>query len=337
MKKLKGAVIGSGGLGKLHLANLLKMDDVQVSAVCTPAKEQFSKMISTNLGTSSVMDMSGVRIYADECQMLEAEQLDFVVVALPTFMHASATVMALEKGVNVLCEKPMARSLEQCRTMVEAAQRSGKLLTIGQCIRFDFAYERIKEAYDTGKYGKLLRLEMSRNSFRPLWGYNNWFMDFEKSGGAAIDMHVHDVDFIQYLLGKPEAVRSEAYHVWSGFDCISTQYFYPDGPIVHAVADWNMPESYGFRADCLAVFERAAITLTDSEFKICTQNGVLTEKDFSKEQIGDPYYKEMVQFLRCIREGTDNTIVTKESTMLSIEIAEAEMASAQQHATVTLR
>ena len=337
MNKLKGAVIGCGGLGKAHLSNLLKIEAVQVVAICDIQKEQFTKVITTNLGTTEAADLSNIRQYTDAEEMLDREQLDFVVVGLPTYLHEPYSVMALNRGLHVLCEKPMARSLEGCRNMVEAAKRNDKLLSIGQTLRFFFPYIKIKQAYESGEYGKLLRLELSRNSAPPIWGWDNWFMDFARSGGAAMDLHVHDVDFVNYLLGLPDALLSDAYHVRSGFDCISTQFIYKDGPIVHVTGDWNMPESYGFWKDYIAVFENAVITNDAKGLKVCTKDGVLRQEDFPEAATEEEYFDEISYFVNCVRTGCENEIVPMESTMQTIEIVTAEMKSAETGTMVYLK
>ena len=195
MEKLKCAVIGCGGLGHVHMKNLLTMDDVQLTALCDVDETQFTRSVKNNLDRTDTLDLSGVRTYTDAQELLDKEALDFVVIALPTYLHAPYSIMALDKGLHVFCEKPMSTTLEGCRSMVAAAKRNGKLLTVGQVLRFSYPYRLIKEAYETGMYGKLLRLDLRRDSHPPIWGSNNWFMDFDRSGGAVIDLHVHDVDW----------------------------------------------------------------------------------------------------------------------------------------------
>ena len=124
MKKLIGAIIGYGGLGKIHLANLTQIDDVEVVAICDIEESQFTKVTTTNQGAIAEVDLTHIRKYTDAKQMLETEQLDFVVIALPTYLHEEYTVMALNKGLHVLCEKPMARSLEGCKNMIAAAPKA---------------------------------------------------------------------------------------------------------------------------------------------------------------------------------------------------------------------
>lgn len=326
MKKLKCAVIGCGGLGKGHIKNLQSNPRAELVALCDIDPEQFTKVVSTNLGQSDApAELACYRLYTDAEKLLESESLDFVVIALPTYLHEPYTIMALDKGVHVFCEKPMARTWEGCRNMVDAARRNGRQLMIGQCLRFDAAYRTIKDAYEQNTYGKLLRLELTRYSLPPIWGHNNWFMDFARSGGAAMDLHVHDVDFINWLLGRPDSVRSDAIHVRSGFDCLSTRYYYKDGPVVTATGDWSLPESYGFHPGYLAVFEQAAITQDPLGPVVYTGS-----KEIRPEQLGsgNKYYDEVDHFIDCIESNTASTLMSMESTMQSIEIVTAEMRSA---------
>lgn len=325
MSNLRCALIGCGGLGKVHLSGLLNMEGVELVALCDIDKEQFTKATSTNLGEGKTFDLAGYNLYTEAEEMLEKEELDFVVIAIPTYLHEKYSVMALNKGLHVFCEKPMARTPEACQNMIDAAKRNNKLLTIGQCVRFEAPYMLIKEAYDSGKYGKLLRLELTRYSLTPVWGKDNWYMDFEKSGGAAVDLHVHDVDFLNYMMGRPDAVKSDAIHTQSGFDCISTQYFYKDGPVVHIIGDWSLPKSFGFRPDYLAVFEKATIKKGLRDAVLCPADGEAVEVP---DDI-DSYKVEMEYFVKCIRENRLNDVVPMESTKQSIEIVFAEMESAK--------
>jgi len=333
MSKLKCALIGCGGLGKGHLARVALMDDVEMVALCDVNEEQFTKATATNLGAGQTIDISNYNLYTDAEEMLNKEELDFVIIALPTFLHEKYTVMALDKGLHVFCEKPMARTPEACQNMIDAAIRNNKLLSIGQCLRFDYGYGMIKEAYESGKYGKLIRLELYRYSYAPIWAWENWYMNFERSGGAALDLHVHDVDFTNYLLGRPDAIKSDAYHKTSGFDMISTQYIYKDGPIVHAIGDWSLPVSYGFRPTYMAIFEKAVIMPGEKGPKICPEDGEAQEFERGDR---DMYRDEVRYFIQCIKEGKLNDIVPMESTKQSIEMVFAEMKSAETGEVVTL-
>jgi len=329
MSKFRCGVIGCGGLGKAHATNFSRRDDVELVALCDIELDRIKQNIETNQGKASELDVSKYNLYTDAKEMLTKENLDLVAIALPTYLHAEYTIMALDMGVHVLCEKPMARTPEECQAMIDAAKRNNKMLTIGHCTRYRLSHRMIKEAYDSGKYGKLLRLELSRYSLTPVWGWENWFMDFDKSGGCALDLHIHDVDFVNYMLGRPKAVRSDAIHTKCGFDTITTQFYYEDGPIVHVNGDWSLPASYGFECQFMAVFEKAVITNGSKGVKVCPHDGEAEEFEFPKGSPNPIYMEELDYMLTCIKEGRPNDIVPMESTKQSVEMVFAEYESAK--------
>ena len=156
---LKCAVIGLGGLGKKHLGNLLKMQDkVEIVALCDVEKNKLLDGVSTNLGIIKAdTDFSKYHFYTDAQELLDKEDLDFVVCALPTYLHKKYAVMAMEKGVHVFSEKPMARWSEEAQEMIDISQKTGKKLMIGQCLRFNSANKILKEYYENEEYSIFLK------------------------------------------------------------------------------------------------------------------------------------------------------------------------------------
>lgn len=325
---LQGGIIGFGGLGKNHFDGVKKLADMaRIIAVCDVDSTKFEKAIATNLHTNDEKsDLSDCRLYTNAYEMLEKETLDFVIIATPTYLHAELAVAALDKGIHVLSEKPMSRTLEGCRQMIEAAKRNQKLLSIGQCLRFSPQYLKLKELVDSGEYGKLLRLEMHRMSQPPTWGYQNWFMDFSKCGGAALDLHVHDVDFMQYTLGMPQSVSSEGGSQKWVFDHITTRYTYENGPVVHITGDWSLNLAFGFRAEYFAVFERGVCYLQNDSVYLCPDDG---KKQKAELEDVDMYVEEKRYFFHCINEHKANDRIAPESAMQSIQIIMAEMESSE--------
>lgn len=325
MSKLKCGIIGFGGLGQIHFSNLINNENVELVAICDVNEEKFTKATDTNQGKGKEFDVSSYNLYTDAEKMLNDEKLELVVVALPTYLHAKYSIMALDKGAHVFCEKPMARTVDECKDMIAAAERNGKKLMIGQCVRFNLRYKILKEACDSGKYGKLLRLELNRYGCTPIWGWENWYMDFEKSGGAALDLHVHDVDFLNYMFGRPKAVQSEAIHRISGFDCITSRFFYDNDAIIRVTGDWSMPYCYGFKPTLFAQFEQAVLVTGDKGVVVYPADGEMTEIEC--DATFSAYDAEMKYFVECIVENKPNLMVPVESTMQSIEMVFAEMES----------
>ena len=154
------AIIGFGGLGKTHFLNLIQIEkqrkDIRLAAICNADIESITKSIKINLGNVNLddIDFSRYNLYTDYKEMIEKEDLDFVFIALPTYLHCEVAVYCLNHGLNVYTEKPMAITLTQCEMMIDAAERNGKKLMVGHCLRFTGEYEFLKELTEGGKYGK---------------------------------------------------------------------------------------------------------------------------------------------------------------------------------------
>lgn len=333
---MKYAIIGFGGIGKCHFNNkedLFKAHpDVELVALCDIDKDKFTTNTSTNLGEdNSTLDLSAYRLYNDLNEMLEKEELDFVVGAIPTFLHDTISAQVMKKGINMFCEKPMALSLEKAQTMLDNAKVNNVKLMIGQCVRYFPEYAMLKDIVDSKKYGNVVKAEFIRLSPTPLWSWNNWYMDPEKSGGAALDLHVHDVDFINYLFGKPKAVTSTATNHVSKHDAITTYYDYGDFAAV-STGDWGLPKTYPFTPAFLVKFEKAAIEMRNGKFTVYTD-------DEAKEleiPSGSGYALELIDFVNCIKENRESKINPPESTIVTLEIALAEKKSADLNKTITL-
>jgi len=329
---LKVGVIGLGMMGRTHMGAYSKNPDIAVAAVADKMVEKLKGDLSGggNIATDQdVFDFSGVCCYENAEDLINDKALDFVDICLPTYLHAELTIQALKAGKHVLCEKPMARSLEECDAMIAAAKKNDKKLMIGQCLRFWPEYEVLKDYVANKKLGKLTGLFLFRGSNTPGWADKSWFLDNDKAGGALLDLHVHDIDTVNYLLGVPESVSSVGKNLipGSGYDMVSTNYHYTDGPVVNAVCSWELKGDFGFRMSCLAVFEEGNIvydSCLDPAFKINPGKG----KGFTPElPQGDGYAREIAYFAKCIEEKKPLTVLTPESTRDSIKIALAEKKS----------
>lgn len=327
---LKFAIIGFGGLGKLHFNNVIELEkgrnDIKLVAICDVDEKRFSEQVTTNLGGNSVpLDLSGYKLYQDADMMMEEETLDFVITALPTYLHAEIAIKALNKGLHVFSEKPMARHIDECEAMIEAADKNKKLLMIGQCLRYFPEYVKLKEYIDSKVFGKVIRGEFSRYSLTPNWSWENWLLDFKKSGGAALDMHVHDVDYINWVFGLPKSVTSFATHEVTKFDSIFTAYYYED-KLITSSCDWGMSDSFPFRPAFLVRFEKATVELSGGSLTVYPQGASAYTVDL--ESI-DGYMAEIQDFIACIHENKKSEKNQPESIIKTTKLALAEIASAE--------
>ena len=217
-------------MGKMHYRCYNSMDNVQITAVCDADAEQLKNTsgVSGNIsGAEQELDFSDKQLYSDLTRMLSEADLDAVSIASPTFMHASQTIETLNSGKDVLCEKPMALNYSDCLKMVETAKKNGKCLQIGHCIRFWPEYVKAKQIIDSEQYGKILAASFQRLSLTPTWSWDNCFLDGNRSGGAMLDLHIHDTDFVQHVFGVPDEVFSRGLVGPSGdYDHTVTQYLY---------------------------------------------------------------------------------------------------------------
>jgi predicted dehydrogenase len=148
-------------------------------------------------------------VYESHQQMLASEpDVDIVDVCTPPYVHAEISIDALNAGCHVLCEKPMAASLEECDAMIAAQQASGKTLSIIAQNRFTDAFWRLKAAMDSGLAGKICHAQVDSFWWRGHCYYDLWWRGtWEKEGGGCTLNHaVHHIDAIQWMLGFPSEV-----------------------------------------------------------------------------------------------------------------------------------
>ncbi len=324
------AIVGLGGLGKVHLRNYFKIKeqkDVKLVAICDIDKDQFTKQIETNLGNDTApIDLSEFNLYTDIDEMLAKEKIDFAITAVPTYLHDPIAVKLMDKGIHVFSEKPMALNVEKCQVMIDAAKRNGVKLQIGQCCRFNVQRKNLKKILEEGKYGKVIRAEFSRISPTPLWSWENWYMDFDKSGGAALDLHVHDVDCVNWLFGAPKSVMAAASHTNSRFDTITSNFIY-DGFYVTTMTDWSLADKAPFTVKGAVTLEKANIVMeADRSLTVYVRDG--ETYSVPCEPNNDMYEDEVLEFISCIEENRDSDNISPESTMMSIRMAMAEQEAA---------
>lgn len=322
-------IIGFGGLGKIHLSNLIKLQqergDFTLAAICGTTREDATKNVVVNLGTADVssVDYSACNFYQDYKEMINTENLDFVLSVLPTYLHEEVAAYALSHGVHILSEKPMALTLSGCDKMIECAEKSGKQLMIGHCLRFNTLYAKIKEYIESGCFGKVLRAEFYRHSQTPMWTWNNWILNPEYSGGCVLDMHIHDVDIINWFFGKPKKLRSVSTSNKVELESITTQYFY-DGLFVTAQADWSLPQTFPFAAHCRISFEQATVVIEGDKLIVYQD-----DKSYTPDlDIKDAFVEEEKAFLSMIIDGKQCDVISPASVRDSMEIAFKEIESA---------
>ncbi len=245
------AVIGMGFMGCTHVHAYGSLPGVSVVAIADAQQQRINgEAIATwahpDEPTMLGLDMDIVSATTDLHAPMKIEQVDVVDICVPTPLHAELAIAALEAGKHVICEKPLAIDSASAQRVIDAAAHSDGMLFPAMCMRFWPGWSWLKQAVEEGRYGLVRSAAFSRLSILP----PGWFQDGEQSGGAAMDLHLHDTDFILHLFGLPRAVSSRGYTIASGrMDYLSTQYIYEgaDAPAsVTAEGGWCMPAGGAF-------------------------------------------------------------------------------------------
>lgn len=326
---LKIGLVGFGFMGRMHFDNYVRLmaegEPVELAAICDLRIDELKdSKANGNMSTGQeIYDLSSYRLYDHLENMLAAEQLDMIDLSVPTCLHAEMACSLLERGYHVFCEKPMARYSADACQMAEAAKKHGRKLMIGQCLRFWPGYEYLKKAIEEKRFGQATAGYFYRGSKAP----KDWFLTEELSGGALLDMHIHDADMIQWLFGAPEKVSTIGRKVipGSGYDIASTHYAYPDGKVINAQVDWTLEGDFGFYMGYRVNFERGNIVFDGSSVTVNPND----QPGFKPElTLDDGYYRELKHFIEAIAHDQPIVICTPESAADSVALVEAEEKSA---------
>ena len=181
---VKTAMIGFGGIAQSHKNAHLQFEAEgreKLVAVCDIDPEQVKRRIKINLEDAPEVCGGHFNVYTDYEEMLRSEDVDLVDICVPSFLHAKIATEMLERGYNVLSEKPMALNSADCETMLaayEKAKKNGKYLMIGQCLHFYPEYEYLKACIGDGRFGKVTSAVFQRLSGIPMWSWQNWYWDY---------------------------------------------------------------------------------------------------------------------------------------------------------------
>lgn len=309
---LKVGVVGAGGISGAHFPAWATMDDIELTCVC-------------DVRTSQLERFKDKRTYTDFDEMISKEELDIIDICLPTDMHADFAVKALDKRINVLCEKPISLKYEDVDRVYEAAKRNNVKFMVAQVIRFWPEYVKLKEIYDNKTYGNLLSGHMRRLSTIPPKTHGNWMHEEKRSGLVPYDLHIHDVDFMVYLFGEPKdsvvrrTKRPEQ-------DAIAVIYDYPDF-YISAEASWYAGK-YPFKMEFRFQFEKAVVAMENDSFMVYPVDGeAINLKEVSDSQTGDiglpktdAYGAEIRYFVDCVKDNREPDIVKPEELKTVIRV-----------------
>jgi len=294
---VKVGVIGLGFMGATHLNAFRAIDGVEIAAVSSTNPRALAgdlRGAGGNLGREAgVFDFSAIEKFTEWRALVRDQAVDAVDICLPTHLHLEAATLALEAGKHVLVEKPMALDAAQCDAILEVASRSKKVFMVAQVLRFWPEYIALREFLRACGNAPIREATFFRRCGMPDW--SAWLSDESRSGGAVLDLLVHDIDQTLHLFGLPDSVSARGL---GPVDTLNASLHYTDGMSVSIQGGWypaGMPFAMGFHVST----DQGGMDLKD---------GVLSEKTNGDwchiaSPPGDAYQAELAYFIDCCRAG----------------------------------
>ena len=302
MKKV--GLIGCGFMGTMHANCYKNIDGVELVALADIRRENAEKLAE---GTNA-------SIYGDGYDLINNADVDIIDICLPTYLHSEYAIAAMEKVKYVFVEKPVTLTEEQGVQMIKKAEETGACVQIGQVIRFWDEYVKLAEIIASGKMGKIINANFRRISPIPTWGWNDWLLKNELSGGAAQDLHIHDMDYVLSLFGKPNNMKSVKNIIGEKASYINSLLTYDDF-VISVEGTWGLPGTHPFEATFRVVFENGVVENAGGKFMLYTNDSAEEIKIEKAEGLGEGfeggnisdlggYYNELVYFTNCAKDGT---------------------------------
>jgi predicted dehydrogenase len=230
---------GIGFMGYTHFEAAKKLKGAKITALASRNEAKLAGKwtgIRGNFGPpAGEVDTSKLAKYREFGDLIADPNIDLVDICTPPDQHESMVLAALAAGKHVLVEKPIALDTRAADRMVAAAAKAKRLLMVGQVLPFFPEFKFVADTVASGKYGKLRAAHFRRVICKPDWSAD--MADADKSGGPAIDLHIHDTHFISLLAGVPKGVRSSGIVENGAAQYLSTQYLYDEpAPAISAVS-----------------------------------------------------------------------------------------------------
>jgi predicted dehydrogenase len=332
---LKVAILGFGFIGRAHGEAYARLPNVKLVAIGGCREERIRSWKAPY----------PVEFYRNADDLLNCAGADIADICLPTFLHEEFVTKAADKGLHVICEKPLALTVEEVDRMLETIARAGITFMVAQVLRFFPHYAKCLELVERGDLGDVFFASTSRLAEAPRWA--DWFRDPKKSGGALFDLGVHDLDYLMNVFGPPDGVFAVGSQTDSGcWDHVVSLLSYPATKVNIEVSyrmavGWPFTSTlrlmgtagsldYGFRVQGnVDVMDRAQHSL------FFYPNGGLATSLEVKEI--DPYLSELQYFLDAVEQGQKLQAVVPEDVRNVIAVVAATRRSLETGSLVDLK
>ncbi|MBU9711982.1 Gfo/Idh/MocA family protein [Evansella tamaricis] len=306
-------LVGLGFIGKTHLEAYKQIENGQVTAICTTGE----------VSDEEITNNDKVYVTSDFENLLSDKTIDIIDICLPTFLHEEFIIKAANAGKHIICEKPLTLSMESADRILKAVHRNGVHLFVGHLLRFWPEYQIIKAYSETNMLEEIEIVHAKRLGQFPKW--SKWFKDPEKSGGALFDLHIHDIDFVYYLLGEVDSVSAVGLkNEYGAWDHVITTLTFKNGSKAYVEASQRMPTGYPFTMSLRAQTPEKALDFTISAGEniesvgdsihelIYYSDGKKTEVEVEQK---DAFQNELSYFVNCIENNQENRIIPIKDVM----------------------
>jgi predicted dehydrogenase len=305
------ALLGAGFMAETHARCYEALRDrSQVRVVCGLDTDRVAKL-AERLGAEATDDLE---------RALELPGVEAVDVCLPTPLHRPVAEQALAAGRHVLVEKPVALTLEDADAIGDAARAAGRVVMVGHVLRFMPEIAELRRVLDSGELGQVRGASARRLSAPPDW--NDWMRDDALSGGALVDLAIHDFDVLGALLGPARRVYARAV---GGHVSALVEHERGEGLVEGSHA---MPGSYPFTANLRVLCERGALEHRfvagagdEVADDVVSELGVYAGEVRRFSAPADPWQLEIEHFLECVERGAEPADGSLEQARAALAVA----------------
>ncbi len=290
-------LVGTGYISGVHASAARELDDVSITSVYS-REEKKANAFAKKFGIPYA--------FCDFDKFLRSDRVDAVIIAVPTPLHKDFSLRAIESSKHVLCEKPISLNVDDGIEISESAAGKGVVFMVAHVIRFWPEYVRTKELIDSGLLGKIRDIYAYRFGTVPGWSADNWLLDPSKSGGVPVDLQIHDVDFIRWVLGDPLSTFAAGTRNDKGLVVNSSCIFrYHDCTAV-AEAGYILPEHAKFEMGFRIIADSAVVDYNN----LRGQTLIITRGDGPGEPVPvgskDAYAEQLAHFAACVSSGKNS-------------------------------
>lgn len=323
---LRVGIIGCGGIAGMHAFCYKHIPEAKVVAVADIIPER----------ADNLAEQFGAEAIYHGDALLEREDIDVVDICVPTYLHCEYVLKAAKAKKHILCEKPMALTIDEGKKMIEAARNAGVKFMVAHVLRYFPENVNAKKVMESGTIGKPVMVRTYRGGVHPD-RVREWYGQIEKSGGAIQDMAIHDIDFLRSCFGPAKEVyaKGNVFKKMSHLEYDLIMIEFKNGVIAHLAADWSKPEGGTFTTRMEIVGDKGLVNYDLSKSmplnviaapeKESGDKGVaVPESPLDPRSV--PYAREIIDFLKCVENDTVPPIPGEEA-IESLNIALAALES----------